>query len=83
MFYLNGPRTTNKVGSIHSLTAVSRMALRIRKRLRFSVASLHLTLKVRSVILEVLYPLTWRLGMGNRINPLQFRWKQLETYNST
>jgi len=45
--------------------------------------SLHLFLIIRSIILGVPYPLTWKFGMGSRVNPLQFRWKQLETYYST
>ena len=57
--------------------------LRIRKRLRFSMPSLLLFLKVISVIHRVLYSLTWKSGMGNRINPPQFIWRQLETYYST
>ena len=31
--------------------------------------SLHLSLKVKTVILEVLYPLTWKSEMGSRIHP--------------
>jgi len=43
--------------------------LRIRKRLRFSMPSSHLFLKVRQIFLRVFHPLTWKSGMGSRINP--------------
>jgi len=43
-------------------------SLRIRKRQRFSMPSLYLSLKVRPVILWVLYPLTWKYQIGSRIN---------------
>jgi len=41
--------------------------------------SLHLPLKVRPVILGVLYTLTWKSWMGSKINPPWFRWKQRPT----
>jgi len=41
--------------------------LRIRKRMRFSVPSVHLSLKLRPVIHGVLYPLSWKSQMGSRI----------------
>jgi len=37
-----------------------------KKKLRFSMSSLPLSLKVRPVILRVLYPLTWKYGMRSR-----------------
>ena len=44
---------------------------------------LHLSLKVRLVILRVFYPLTWKSQMGSKINPPQFRWEQSDTCYST
>ena len=38
---------------------------------------------VRPVILKTLHPLTWKSGMGSRINLPQFRWRQLENFCST
>jgi len=49
----------------------------IRKRLRFSMPSLHLSLKDRPVILRVLYLEAWD---GEQNKPLsKFRWKQRPT----
>ena len=59
-----------------SLDAAGNCPLRIRKRLRFSMPSLHLSLEVRWINLGILYLLTWMPGMGNRITPTQFRWRQ-------
>jgi len=47
---------------------VSASKVIIRKRLRLSMPSLHLLLKVRPIILRVLYALTLKLGVGSRIN---------------
>jgi len=47
---------------------VGNVSLKIRKRLMFSMSSLHLSLKVRPVILRVLYPLAWNSWMRSRIN---------------
>lgn len=40
---------------------------RLRKRLRYSVPSLLLSLIVRSVICRVLSPLSWKMRTGSRI----------------
>lgn len=55
---------------------------RIKKRLRFSMPSLLISLKVRPVIFRLLYLQTWKSEMGSRIKPPWFRWKQLETVTS-
>ena len=50
--------------------------MRITKKLRFSIPSLHLSLKVRPVTLGVFYPLTWKSGMESRTNPSCLRCRQ-------
>jgi len=70
------------IESLYSLLDVSG-TWPLRIKLRYSVPSLHLSVKVRPIILGIPYPLTWKSGIGNRINPKWFRWKQLETYYST
>lgn len=41
--------------------------MRTRKRLKFSIPSSHLSLKVRTIIFRLFYPLTWKSGVGRRI----------------
>lgn len=57
--------------------------LRMRERLRFSISSLLMSLKVRPVIFSILSPLSWKTRMGSRINISQFRRKELVTWTVT
>jgi len=54
---------------------VGNVSLKIRKRLMFSMSSLHLSLKIKPIIFRVLSPLNWKSEMGSRINHPKFRWK--------
>jgi len=51
-------------------------SLKMRKRLRFSMPSLLLSLIVKPVILRVLRPLIWKIRGGEQNKPPQFRRKQ-------
>jgi len=55
----------------------------MRKRVRYSVPSLLLSLVVRSVIFKMHSSLSWKMGMRSRINPPQFRTKQFMARYST
>jgi len=56
--------------------------LGIQKRLRLSIPSQSLSLKVRSINVRVFYMLTWKSWIGSRINPSRFKWKLLETWTA-
>ena len=53
-----------------------------KEKAEFSMPYLQQSLKVRSVILRVLYPLTWKSQMRSRANPPSIQ-VETETYYST
>lgn len=80
--YINGKKSAKE--SLHPLLdARGNMTMRIRKRLRSLMPSLHLHLLVRPLFPGVLSIPNWKSRTGRRRNPSQFRWKQLESCCST